>query len=181
MSAVEYSGQCALPLSLSLSVCVCVCVCVCVYTHISILIYIFPAGTVRVGVSWHGCGNTVAHNEVYDAPQIGMIGGGVNMLFEDNDLHDLAKGTAAPYLPPSLPLALSLSLPHTNVRAHTQARQTLVGSMPAGRIACLPPRLPLRPPPRLIDGGVGDVNATAELGRTAETSSGGTSSDAFTK
>lgn len=50
--------------------------------------------TVRVGVSWTGCGNTVSHNEVFDAPQIGIIGHGVNMIFEDNDLHDLAKGTA---------------------------------------------------------------------------------------
>jgi hypothetical protein len=50
--------------------------------------------TVRVGVSWTGCGNTVSHNEVFDAPQIGMIGHGAKMLFEYNDLHDLAKGTA---------------------------------------------------------------------------------------
>ena len=34
--------------------------------------------TVRVGVSWTGCGNTVSHNEVFDAPQIGMIGHGAS-------------------------------------------------------------------------------------------------------
>jgi parallel beta-helix repeat protein len=50
--------------------------------------------TLRVGVKWSGCGNVISANEVFDAPQIGMIGGGVNMLFEDNDLHDLAKGSS---------------------------------------------------------------------------------------
>lgn len=50
--------------------------------------------TVRVGVSWSGCGNVISSNEIYDAPQIGIIGHGVNTVFEDNDLHDLAKGTA---------------------------------------------------------------------------------------
>jgi hypothetical protein len=74
--------------------------------------------TVRVGVSWSGAGNVISSNEIYDAPrkftsnpsfacdswtcserllvfiEIGIIGHGVNMLFEDNDLHDLAKGTS---------------------------------------------------------------------------------------
>ena len=86
---------CPALLYVCLCVCVCVCVSVCVCVCMCVCVNIYsPAGTVRVGVSWHGCGNTVSHNEVYDAPQIGMIGGGVNMLFEDNDLHDLAKGTA---------------------------------------------------------------------------------------
>eukprot|EP01048_Picozoa_sp_COSAG05_P019167 COSAG05_NODE_2943_length_2479_cov_1.322269_3_plen_82_part_00 len=47
-----------------------------------------------IGVTWGGCGNIFRSNQVYNAPQIGMIGHGVNNIFEDNYLHDLAQGSA---------------------------------------------------------------------------------------
>jgi hypothetical protein len=56
--------------------------------------------TVRPGISWSGCGNVVAGNEIYRAPHSGIMiappsdGVGVNTLFADNHLHDLCQGTA---------------------------------------------------------------------------------------
>ena len=56
--------------------------------------------TIRPGIGWSGCGNTVVGNEISDAPHSGIMispasdGRGVDTLFEGNHLHDLCKGTA---------------------------------------------------------------------------------------
>jgi hypothetical protein len=56
--------------------------------------------TLRVGISWQGCGNNVTFNEIFNAPHSGIMispasdGVGVLHRFEGNHLHDLCQGTA---------------------------------------------------------------------------------------
>ncbi len=50
--------------------------------------------TYTPAISFSGCGNTVSHNKIYDAGHMAVGMGGIEFVFEYNDISDVCKETA---------------------------------------------------------------------------------------
>ena len=51
-------------------------------------------GRYEGAINFAGCGNTIADNELWNAPHTAITGSGNNFMFSNNSVHDVCRGTA---------------------------------------------------------------------------------------